>query len=136
MDPNKGSLTGYLERFMYLLSILKERNISQSTSWFDYTVISNLEMMIDNYRKLSMELPEKYLIQIVEPLDNIFKRLIEQAAVELGDENEIDYTEMDEIKDDLDEIDLLLKDPFLSHEEINDLLDKRSELLELIKKNS
>lgn len=58
--------------------------------------------------------------------------LIEEISSEL-EETYDDDDNITDLQEDLLEIDFLLKNPFLSDDEINELLDRRRELEELIK---
>lgn len=133
MALNKNLLEENLNQLIQLYQTFKEKNNPQSNIMIDDTILSNLENATYKYKNLKIELPKEYLNQLLEPIDNIVKHLINQLRNEL--ENDID-DDIKDLKEDLVEVDFLLKDPFLSDTEINELLDRRAELLVLIKNNT
>jgi hypothetical protein len=131
MALNKKSLVENLDHLMYLISILKENKYPHCDVNLDYDIVYNLEMMVNNFQNISQDISDEFVFEVCEPLDNIIKNLIEQISNAL----EEDTDSADNVKDlieDINEIDFLLKDPFLSDDEINELLDRRSDLQEII----
>jgi hypothetical protein len=75
-------------------------------------------------------LSEELLSKFGEPVKGMIASLVEQLKMELGDDIgdlDMDETEEEEIvlPDDVAKIDEMLKNPSLSDEEINKLLDER-----------
>jgi len=79
------------------------------------------------------QLSEELLSKFGEPVKGMIASLVEQLKMELGDDIgdlDQDEAEVEEISipEDVAKIDEMLKDPQLSPEEINKLLDERSKL--------
>jgi hypothetical protein len=79
------------------------------------------------------QLSEELLSKFGEPVKGMIASLVEQLKMELGDDiGDLDLDDDKEeailVPDDISKIDEMLKNPDLSDEEINKLLDERSRL--------
>ena len=99
----------------------------------DKTFYQNFEYLLSNYENMREQLSEELLSKFGEPVKGMIASLVEQLKMELGDDiSDLDLDdemeEVIEVPDDISTIDEMLKDPDLSDEEINKLLDERSRL--------
>lgn len=135
MELNKKSLEENLTRLLYLASILKEKHHINNNFLIDPEILSSLEIMVNNYNKFDSQVTDDVLLKFGEPIYRIMECFIAQISNELEEVYDDDEN-LTDLQEDLLEIDFLLKDPFLSDDEMDELLDRRNELQELIKNNS
>jgi hypothetical protein len=133
MASDDRSFNENLDLLIKLFKKLKERSSFDDLHGIDKTFYQNFEYLLGNYENMRDQLSEELLSKFGEPVKAMIASLVEQLKVELGDE--IGDLEMEEepekeidIPEDLSKIDEMLKDPNLSDEEIDKLLDERSRL--------
>ncbi len=135
MGSEERSFNENLDLLIKLFKKLKERSSLDEMQGIDKTFYQNFEYLLSNYENMRDQLSEELLDKFGEPVKGMIASLVDQLKAELGD----DISELDlegeaeektiEVPDDIAKIDELLKQPGLSDEEINKLLDERSRLL-------
>lgn len=133
MGSEDRSFNENLDLLIKLFKKLKERTSLDDLHGIDKTFYQNFEYLLGNYENMRDQLSEELLSKFGEPVKAMIASLVEQLKMELGDDiDDLDLDEEDEkeieIPDDLSKIDEMLKDPTLSEEEIDKLLDERSKL--------
>ncbi len=125
MSENKKSFVKDLDQLIELLKKLKEKFGNDSHKNIDQSFFDNFEQILSNYNYIKDDVSEKLLNQFGEPIQHLVSQMIKELKVEL-DESEY---QNDNIQMDLNRIDQLLTSPEIRDDEINRLLDRRSELL-------
>mgnify|MGYP006296054509 CR=1 FL=1 len=154
MKEENKSFSEKLDRLIKLFKKIKKRAENKNLEGIDRSFFSNFEMIVNNYESIKDTLSDDILNQIGEPFKQIIEEMIEKMEHEItqaentGQKNG-DFT-LDTEKDDIftppgydgenkknksteqeiKEIDNELKNGSLSIEQINDLLDRRSYLLQ------
>jgi len=134
MGSEDRSFNDNLDLLIKLFKKLKERSSFDEMPGIDKTFYQNFEYLLGNYENMRDQLSEELLEKFGEPVKGMIANLVDQLKAELGDDiGDLDLEEpsaQEEIKvpDDVAKIDEMLKDPNLSDEEINKLLDERSKL--------
>lgn len=139
MSENDRSFHENLDLLIKLFKKLKEKTSLDELQGIDKSFYQNFEYLINNYENMKDQISEELLDKFGEPVKDMIAGLVDQLMNELGDDYEtfldmdesedtVDTTEVTEHVDDKEKIDEMLKDPSLSEEEINKLLDKRSKL--------
>jgi len=139
MSENDRSFHENLDLLIKLFKKLKEKTSLDELQGIDKSFYQNFEYLINNYENMKDQISEELLDKFGEPVKDMIAGLVDQLMNELGDDYEtfldiednedtVDTTEVTEHVDDIEKIDKMLKDPSLSEEEINKLLDKRSKL--------
>ncbi len=135
MGSEDRSFDENLDLLIKLFKKLKERTSIDELHGIDKTFYQNFEFLLRNYENMRGQLSEELLDKFGEPVKGMIASLVDQLKNELGDDlGDIDLEEKDiipEIKvpDNLSKIDEMLKNPGLSEEEANKLLDERSKLV-------
>ena len=134
MGSEERSFNENLDLLIKLFKKLKERTSIDDLQGIDKTFYQNFEFLLGNYENMRDQLSEELLGKFGEPVKAMIANLVEQLKSELGDDiDSLDLQEEKEIKEivmpeDLSKIDEMLKDPRLSEEEVNKLLDERMRL--------
>lgn len=122
-DFRKNTFAQNLEYLIELFGRLKTRSQYHGLSGIDKTFFENFDYIAQNYKSLKKDIPEEVLERFGQPIQQMVEQMVEQLIEELDDE----YIDGDvkELTEDLKEIDLMLRNPQISSEEINELLDQR-----------
>lgn len=134
MGSEERSFNENLDLLIKLFKRLKEKTSLDEMHGIDKTFYQNFEYLLSNYENMRDQLSEELLDKFGEPVKGMIASLVEQLKAELGDDiGDLDLDSTDEeplieVPDDIAKIDELLKNPKLSDEEINKLLDERSKL--------
>ena len=134
MSSEDRSFNENLDLLIKLFKKLKEKTSLDDLHGIDKTFYQNFEYLLSNYENMRDQLSEELLDKFGEPVKGMIASLVDQLKNELGDD--ISELSLDEeplkedirIPDDLAKIDQMLKNPGLSEEELNKLLDERSRL--------
>ena len=136
MEESNHSFEKDLEQLIKLFKKIRERTSTGEFAHLDPMFIQNLDFMINNYEMVKNSIPPEALDQMAAPFQAILRQFIDKLKQELGedfDTEEPDVPELNEerkeLLNDVQKIDMMLKNPGLSEEEINALLDKRSNLM-------
>ena len=133
MGSEDRSFNENLDLLIKLFKRLKDKASFDDMPGIDKTFYQNFEYLLSNYENMRDQLSEELLSKFGEPVKGMIASLVEQLKMELGDD--IGDLDLDEemkdvivVPDDISKIDEMLKNPELSDEEINKLLDERSRL--------
>lgn len=139
MSGNDRSFHENLDLLIKLFKRLKEKTSLDEIQGIDKSFYQNFEYLINNYEKMKDQISEELLDKFGEPVKDMIAGLVEQLMNELGDDYD-DFMELDSEPsedeaqalaghvDDVEKIDEMLRNPNLSEEEINRLLDQRTRL--------
>ena len=134
MSSEERSFNENLDLLIKLFKKLKEKTSIDDLHGIDKNFYQNFEYLLGNYENMRDQLSEELLDKFGEPVKAMIAGLVEQLKLELGDNvDDLDLEEKEEnkeieIPEDLSKIDEMLKDPMLSEEEVNKLLDERTRL--------
>jgi hypothetical protein len=132
MGSEDRSFNENLDLLIKLFKKLKDKASFDDMPGIDKTFYQNFEYLLGNYENMREQLSEELLSKFGEPVKAMIAGLVEQLKMELGDDiGDLDLDETEEeiiVPDDVAKIDELLKNPGLSDEEINKLLDERWKL--------
>lgn len=123
MDENIESFKQNLDQLIKLFKKLKDRTSVNDIPGIDKMMYQNFDMFLNNYEMMRDKLSDELLSQFGEPIRIIIADLVKRLKEELGENEHIE--EKQEIINDIEKIDELLKNPNLSEEETNRLLDER-----------
>lgn len=122
-----------LDLLIKLFKKLKNRSDLDEIPGIDKNMYQNFDMFLSNYENMRDQISDELLAQFGEPMKKMIADLVEQLKNEVGEEvvkEEEESIEVKEVKRDIAQIDELLKNPNLSPEEIDRLLDERAGLKE------
>ncbi|NQT76666.1 MAG: hypothetical protein HQ565_03055 [Bacteroidetes bacterium] len=134
MSSEDRSFNENLDLLIKLFKKLKEKTSLNDLHGIDKTFYQNFEYLLSNYENMRDQLSEELLDKFGEPVKGMIASLVDQLKNELGDDiselnlDEEPLKEDIQIPNDLVKIDQMLKNPDLSEEELNKLLDERSRL--------
>ena len=136
MDTDKQAFKRNLDELIKLFRKLKDKTSIENMPGVDKAMYQNFEIFLSSYDNMKVHITDDLYNQFGVPMRKMIADLVTQLKSELSEEDIIeleDSKEVKEIKDveilrDVKEIDLLLKNPKLSPEEIDKLLDERSSL--------
>ena len=136
MDNPNDSFEKDLEQLIRLFKKIKTKTTSEQFAHLDPSFMQNLDFIINNYEMIKGNIPKEMFGQMGIPFQQLLREFINQLKRELGeDTNEIVEGEKMELVNDIEKIDMMLKNPGLGEDEINKLLDKRSEIINDREKN-
>ena len=135
MATSDRSFSENLDLLIKLLRKLKDKSQFEGMPGVPKMFIMNFDFFLQNYEKMKDQISDQLLQQFGEPIKQMVADMIEQLKEEL-DENMIPEVEASSDspvitghKRTLADIDNLLKNPSLSQEEIDKLLDERHQLM-------
>lgn len=131
MDNEERTFKQNLDLLIKLFKKLKDKTPLDQIPGIDKNMYQNFDLFLNNYETMRDQISDELLMNFGEPMKKMIADLVEQLKKELGEELEDDRTDnqqIKEIKRDIAQIDELLKNPKLSEEEINSLLDERSKM--------
>jgi hypothetical protein len=126
-DPHK-SFREKLDTLIELFKRVREKSLDKDIPGIDNSFFQNFDFVLNNYEMIKYQLSDEMLEQFGAPIQTLIEQLIEQLKDELG-EDFYSSEPMKELSEDLTDIDSLLKSKDLSNDQINELLDKRSDIL-------
>ncbi len=132
-DFKKNSFAQNLEYLIELFTKLRERNMNQQFPGIDKTFFENFDYIAQNYQSLKKDIPDEVLERFGQPIQQMVEQMVEQLIDEL-EEDETSDADIKGLSNDIKEIDLLLRDPHISQQEINELLDQRSFIIKRLQK--
>ncbi len=117
-----------LDELIALFEKLRSKATKEGIILKDDPMYKNFEMLAGNYKLIKNSIPPEMLEEMGEPIKDMITEMVTQLKSELGvDINDIKATDSS-FKNELEEIDLLLKKKDLSEQEINNLLDQRAQI--------
>jgi len=132
MSESSESFQKDLDQLIRLFKKMKEKSGENQFTQIDPVFTQNIDFIINNYEMVKNNIPVEMLNRMGFPFQQMLHQFIDQLKDELGEE-ELPVEEKTKLpvshNEDISKIDILLKKPGLSEEEINDLLDQRNRLL-------
>jgi len=125
-----------LDELFRLFKRLVETESLDDVPGVDGMMLKQFQFFFSNYENMKDQIRDQLKGQFGEPVKKMVSDLVEQLREQLGDDEftvieeetepavQIDSTGLT-----VEEIDNMLKNPDLSEEQINELLDRRAELL-------
>ena len=135
MSSEDRSFDENLDLLIKLFKKLKEKTSIDNLHGIDKTFYQNFEYLLSNYENMRGQLSAELLDKFGEPVKAMIASLVDQLKTELGEDagdldQEVEEEKAEiEVPDDLSKIDEMLKNPGLSEEEVNKLLDERSKIV-------
>ncbi len=130
MSSEERSFKENLDLLIKLFKKLKDKTDLDHIPGIDKNMYQNFDLFLKNYETMRDQISDELLMQFGEPMKKMIADLVEQLKGQLDEEIEEEsiktQTESKEIKNDISKIDELLKNPNLSEEDIDKLLDQRS----------
>ncbi len=132
-----------LDELFRLFNLLMEKQSDELSDMpgVNKMMLQQFRLFFNNYENMKDQIAYQLQGQFGEPVREMVKTLIQQLREELGDEAlQIDKQEDTEVpilhiqpnvnnpKDEIEKIDKMLKTPNLTPEQIDELLDRRSQL--------
>ncbi len=122
----------HLDDLVFLFKKFKEKFEAENLIGFEKNIFQNIELIVNNYDSIKNSIPDSLIEQLSGPLQKmmleLISRLKEQLDVDIPTTNKADdvlSNKKRDLKNDIEEIDEMLRRPNLSIDEINGLLDKR-----------
>ena len=139
MDNSNNSFERDMDQLISLFKKIKAKATNEQFAHLDPAFMQNLDFIINNYEMVKGNIPKEMLGQMGIPFQQLLKEFIKQMKQELGEEfsdeivaetgaGAIASPEKIEMASDIEKIDVMLKNPGLNAEEIDALLDQRSDL--------
>jgi predicted DNA binding CopG/RHH family protein len=148
MSDTNDSFEKDLEQLIRLFKKIKDKSRAEQFSHLDPAFAQNLDFIISNYEMVKNNMPKELFSQMGLPFQQMMREFINHLKHELGEDFE-EYEGLDEelanedlvsessdigeagedIANEIKAIDTRLQKPGLSEDEINNLLDKRHDLL-------
>lgn len=140
-ERNK-SLKKNLDELIRLFKKVKDKSVFENIPGINKAFFNNFEMLVNNYDMIKEDLSEELLSQFGEPIHKMIADTVVQLKEQLGEAGELD-DELPEFKesknilitpepenpqDEVKHIDEMLKRGGLKADEVDRLLDRRSEL--------
>jgi hypothetical protein len=99
-------------------------------------MLQQFQFFFSNYENMKDQIAEQLQGQFGDSVKDMVKTLVQQLKEELGEDDLLTYEEevetpdlqLDEVGNDVAKIDELLKNPDLTEDQINELLDRRANL--------
>jgi len=126
-----------LDELFRLFKKLVETQSLDDVPGVDTMMLKQFQFFFSNYENMKDQIGDQLQGQFGEPVKEMVSNLVKQLKDQLGEEQ---YADIEQIEDEEDplkiistgistqEIDDLLKNPNLTEEQVNELLDKRAKL--------
>jgi hypothetical protein len=129
------SFSENLDLLIKLLRKLKDKSQFEGMPGVPKMFVTNFDFFLQNYERMKDQITAQLLQQFGEPIKQMVADMVDQLKEELDEDilpGAIDIPSESPVitghKRTVDEIDTLLKNPALSQEEIDKLLDERHQL--------
>jgi len=128
-----------LDELFRLFKKVMETRPMEDVPGVNKMMLQQFQFFFDNYENMKDQIAYQLQGQFGDQVKDMVRTLIEQLREEVGDEDIVLETPTEEthplieisginVQEDLAKIDELLKDPSLTEEQINELLDRRAML--------
>jgi hypothetical protein len=122
------------ELFRLFKKLMEDKSIDEVPG-IDKNMLQQFQFFFSNYENMKDQIIYQLQGQFGEPVKEMVSTLVKQLREELGEDydviennEEIPVIDVDEVGGDVKKIDEMLKDPNLTPEQIDELLDKRAGL--------
>jgi hypothetical protein len=114
-----------LDELIFLFAKLREKAANEGVILQKDPLYQNFELLTRNYQLIKNNIPEGLIEEMGAPMIEIISQMVDQLKKDLG--VEVNNKKVD-LKQELEDIDALLKNQKLSENDINNLLDKRASI--------
>lgn len=136
MEEDKQSFRQNLDELIKLFRKLKNKTSIENIPGVDKAMYQNFEVFLNNYDNMKDHITDDLYDKFGVPMRKMIADIVAQLKNELSEEDMMEFKSLTEIEEtdnveiirNIQEIDKLLKNPKLSPEEIDKLLDERSSL--------
>ncbi len=141
MSQSNESFKRDLDELMRLFKKIREKSGDERFEQIDPMLKQHLDFVISNYDTVKDSMQIEMLNKMGFPVQQMLRQFIQMMKMDLGEDFTSDYIQ-DEAQpptvaepppenydDDIKKIDQMLKNPNLTEEQINNLLDKRNQAL-------
>ena len=122
------------ELFRLFKKLMEDKSIDEVPG-IDKNMLQQFQFFFSNYENMKDQIIYQLQGQFGEPVKEMVRTLVKQLREELGEEydfieqeEETPVVQIDDLGNDIKKIDEMLKDPNLTPEQIDELLDKRAGL--------
>ena len=130
-----------LDELIRLFQKVNETSSIDEIPGIDKRFFQNFELLLNNYDMIKDDLTDELLNQFGAPIHKMIEETVQTLKKELGEDANLDLqnesteidpqTEVLNISEEIEKIDLKLKEKNLPQNEIDNLLDRRSSLKNL-----
>ncbi len=124
-----------LDELFRLFKKLVEEKSMDDIPGVDKNMLQQFQFFFNNYEDMKDQIASQLQGQFGAPVKEMVRTLVKQLREELGEEfdfieaeEEVPVVEIDTSESDIKKIDEILKDPNLTAEQIDELLDRRAQL--------
>jgi len=126
-----------LDELFRLFKKLVETQSLDNVPGVDTMMLKQFQFFFSNYENMKDQIGDQLQGQFGEPVKEMVSNLVKQLKDQLGEEQYVDIEQIEDEETPLkvispgistQEIDDLLKNPNLTEEQVNELLDKRAKL--------
>jgi len=125
MESKGKEFLSKLDELIFLFTKLREKAAKEGVLLQNDPMYQNFELLTRNYQLIKNNVPEGLIDQMGAPMVEIISQMVDQLKRDLGED--VNSEKMD-LKQELQDIDALLKNQKLSERDINNLLDKRASI--------
>ena len=126
-----------LDELFRLFQKLVENKKVDEVPGVDKFMLSQFQMFFRNYDTMKDQIAEQLQGQFGESVKDMVRTLVDQLKEELDEDDLLRFEEVeeeptiliDEVGNSIQEIDEMLKNPELTEDQVNELLDRRADLL-------
>ncbi len=123
------------ELFRLFKKMVENKNMDEIPG-VDKFMLQQFQMFFNNYDTMKDQIADQLHVQFGDSVKDMVRSLVEQLKEELGEDDLLTTEEeelpppvsIDHVKNDIQEIDEMLKNPDLTEEQIDELLDRRANL--------
>lgn len=124
---NNNNFLNQLDELIALFEKLRVKATKEGVILENDPLYKNFELLAGNYKLIKNNIPPDLIEDMGAPIKDMITQMVVQLRKELGEEI-INENKEGSMQDELDKIDKLLASNDLSEDEINRLLDKRTDL--------
>jgi hypothetical protein len=134
MSSSERSFSENLDLLIKLLRKLKDKSQFEGMPGVPKMFVTNFDFFLQNYERMKDQITAQLLQQFGEPIKQMVADMVDQLKEELDEDSFVSLDTTPEVpvitgqKRTLAEIDELLRNPELSQEEIDRLLDERHQI--------
>lgn len=141
MSQSNESFKRDLDELMRLFKKIREKSGDERFEQIDPMLKQHLDFVISNYDTVKDSMQIEMLNKMGFPVQQMLRQFIQMMKMDLGEDFTSDYIQdeaqpptvaeppSENYDDDIKKIDQMLKNPNLTEEQINNLLDKRNQAL-------
>jgi len=125
MTNDNESIKRNLDKLIELFKKFRNNISKEDMPEIEMSYMKNLDLLVSNYELIKDELTDDLVEQFGSPIKDMLSDLVNQLREELGEERK----NMPGVEDNIRKIEQALSEKDITNDEINKLLDKRSDLV-------